>query len=445
MFRTGVLDALGASVVEKVSTGRNLKRGYGMHTYDVVIVGAGLSGLMAAYELRDWDILVLEKEGRSGGRILTRSRGGVSYDLGAVFAIDHRILPFEFKTSDLIYEDERIGLFMDGRVHYGAGVMECLCCMGIDAQDREAIRKFRVDQERDARLLPEPIYKILNAFFQVIHPGEMEEYLPHRRLDALLKHVVTHYEGGNGEFIGQFEERLGQRVRLTAEVLSVAEERGRVRVKYLHHNKRCEVFAKTVILSPPGPVALRVLKSVSGPCRSFLSSLRYGEGAVVALGFQETEFADFSYIVTPNLPTNTILKQSTRNGSIQILLAYYAGNKSVKLKGRTDGWIIQQTLDVLGQLQIAAIEKKNIIFSDVCSWPVMGPVISKESYSKWDERVARPSKRVFLCGEYVYGSSQNVFPYGMVAALSSGKTASRAARQFLKSETTNSLANRANL
>ncbi len=250
MFRTGVLDALGASVVEKVSTGRNLKRGYGMHTYDVVIVGAGLSGLMAAYELRDWDILVLEKEGRSGGRILTRSRGGVSYDLGAVFAIDHRILPFEFKTSDLIYEDERIGLFMDGRVHYGAGVMECLCCMGIDAQDREAIRKFRVDQERDARLLPEPIYKILNAFFQVIHPGEMEEYLPHRRLDALLKHVVTHYEGGNGEFIGQFEERLGQRVRLTAEVLSVAEERGRVRVKYLHHNKRCEVLPR-LSYSPP--------------------------------------------------------------------------------------------------------------------------------------------------------------------------------------------------
>lgn len=170
-----------------------------MHTYDVVIVGAGLSGLMAAYELRDWDILVLEKEGRSGGRILTRSRADVSYDLGAVFAIDHRVLPSEFTTSHLICEDERIGLFFDGRVHYGASVMACLSSMGIDAQDREAIRKFRIDQERNARLLPERIYKILNAFFQVIHPGEMEEYLPHRRLDALMKFAVTHYEGGKGQ------------------------------------------------------------------------------------------------------------------------------------------------------------------------------------------------------------------------------------------------------
>src|SRR5437762_3278954 len=53
--------------------------------YDVVIVGAGLAGLSAAYALRDRRVLVLEREALAGGRVLTRSSHGVAYDLGAVF------------------------------------------------------------------------------------------------------------------------------------------------------------------------------------------------------------------------------------------------------------------------------------------------------------------------------------------------------------------------
>ena len=403
-----------------------------MQPYDMVVIGAGLSGLMAAYQMKNRDILVLEKAGRCGGRVLTRSRQNITYDLGAVFGIDQRALPKEFTGARLISEDKRIGLFWDGRVNYGTGVMECLSALGMSEKDREAIRKFRADPAHDTRLLPGHIYKAVNAFFQVIHPGEMKEYLACRRLDGLMKYGTAHCEGGNGVFIGQFENRLGHRVKLNAEVRAVSEEQDDVRVRYVEGTEEKEILARTVMLTVPAPVVLKILDKMNPVCRSFLSSLRYGEGTVVALGFRDTELARFSYIVTPDLLTNTILKQSTRDGGTVVLLVYYAGNKSVQLKGKTEDEIVSQTLDVLTRLKIGNIERENQVFSEVCSWPMVGPIISDESYLNWDERVVRPSKRVFLGGEYVHVDSRNVLPYGMVPALCSGKSASDAANRFIK-------------
>ena len=42
---------------------------------DVVVVGAGIAGLTAAWQLRDLDTLVLEADDRVGGRIKSFDRG----------------------------------------------------------------------------------------------------------------------------------------------------------------------------------------------------------------------------------------------------------------------------------------------------------------------------------------------------------------------------------
>lgn len=59
---------------------------------DVVILGGGLAGLTAAYQLRDRDIVVLEREDRVGGRTFSGEWQGYWYNAGAQFVWDHRTL-----------------------------------------------------------------------------------------------------------------------------------------------------------------------------------------------------------------------------------------------------------------------------------------------------------------------------------------------------------------
>lgn len=50
---------------------------------DVVVVGAGIAGLAAAWTLRDRDVLVLEAEERVGGRMKSEPRGDYWLSVGA--------------------------------------------------------------------------------------------------------------------------------------------------------------------------------------------------------------------------------------------------------------------------------------------------------------------------------------------------------------------------
>jgi predicted NAD/FAD-dependent oxidoreductase len=381
--------------------------------YDVMIAGAGLAGLNAAYQLRDLRVLLCERDTRPGGRVLTRERDGLVYDLGASFACDPRAVPFPLDRSERIEESHRIALYASGALHFGESVAACLDTLPPGPERRE---------------------RALDAFFQVIHPGERAGYLPQRQGDARLRFSTAHTTSGNGAVVAGFVRRLGTgTLRLSTEVTDVEDEDGFARVALKTGDRREEVRARAVILATPAPAARVVLRGAREPCRSFLASVRYGEGIVVAVGLADAALPDFAYLVAPDLAVSTVVKHRGHDPRRQVLLVYYAAAKSERVRGGTDTEIAQQTLSSLFELPLG-LSERNVLFSDVHRWPLVGPIISGETYGSWDDLMMRPSMRVFLAGDYVSVDGDDPLPYGMAPALSSGDRAAGAVRTFLDHE-----------
>ncbi|HIC72599.1 MAG TPA: FAD-dependent oxidoreductase, partial [Alphaproteobacteria bacterium] len=53
------------------------------NTHDILIIGAGIAGLGAAYRLRENDVVVLETNNFAGGRTESRQLGDYVYNAGA--------------------------------------------------------------------------------------------------------------------------------------------------------------------------------------------------------------------------------------------------------------------------------------------------------------------------------------------------------------------------
>ena len=105
---------------------------------DVVILGAGLAGLTAAYHLRDRDIVVLESSDRVGGRTLSGEHGAYWYNLGAQFVWDPRTIGLcRTLGLDLVGgEGAESAVFVNGRLAVGRDPYRLLMKMPISWRDK---------------------------------------------------------------------------------------------------------------------------------------------------------------------------------------------------------------------------------------------------------------------------------------------------------------------
>jgi predicted NAD/FAD-dependent oxidoreductase len=400
--------------------------------YDVVIVGAGCAGLIAAYELRHLNVLLIEQAQEIGGRIMTRCHNSTSYDLGAVFALKQWLLPFHCTLSPLVPESKQVGLFYRGHVYHGRDVVTCLKNVGMAAADWETITAFATGRSSDLAAVSPETRKILQAFFHVIHPGAMQEYVPARQRDAFQTFSTDHYQHGNGEFLTYLQTFFTNRLRLGTEVLAVAEHPDRVAVTLHRRGATSIIAAHTVIVATPAPAALRILTAPGARCRSFLQSLQYAGGVVVAMGFAGAPLPEFSYIVTPELPCNTILKQTHPDTDSHVLLVYYVGEEARQLQECNEAHIVAHTLSLLQQVIAGEALADKLTFSDVHRWPLIGPILSPHSYVHWDETCLRPSPHVFLAGDYTHVDPADPLPYGMSAAIASGVKAAHQVNAYFQ-------------
>jgi protoporphyrinogen oxidase len=400
---------------------------YNTKTYDVIVVGGGLSGLSTVYEVKDYDVLLLEKTKRLGGRVDTIYINNTNVDLGAIFAISPGSVPFEFDTPEIIVEGGPIGIYFENSLVLCESVLECLDKLGLSGSERgEILRYYNSSISVDE--LNEESYVLVNSLFKTINPGEIKDYLPQIQKTAFTRFYLGHYVNGNSVIVDEFVKRIKAEVSLESIVTSVEDKGGEVKVIFEKDGKEKEVYGKTVVVATPGNVAKWIVKSKNSEYSEFLDSLRYGTFTVVALGVPSGYMGNFSYIMSHDSPFNIISKWS--GNDIDSLIIYYGDKESQEIYNLPDDEVISLTIDEINEIGIGYLTDDNVVFKIVKRWKNGGTIISPESYGSWSEEKIRPSERIFLAGDYTWQE----MPYGMDAAIKSGKVVADKVKEFLESE-----------
>lgn len=397
--------------------------------YDVIVIGGGIAGLSTAAQLPEKKLLLLEKNAYLGGRICTGSFEKVYYDLGAVFAMAPEMLPFPVSLPEPIGEDHPFGVYLDGRLHRYHTVPEALNAL-LDAGDIRLLKQHL----HQAKALPEiddlspRARSLLNGFFKVIHPGDIRRYRPECRLDALTRQRIEHFREGNRVIVARFRERIAGDIVLQADTRAVRRTAGRVEVSYRTGDGPRTAWGKTAVIATTAPAAAALIQAISDESAAFLDAVEYGRYAVAALGVPRGRAADFSYIVTPELSCDTILRQRSGHPDIEVLLVYYGDQKTAALPDLSESRLIEDSLENLRKTGIAPVTRGECRFAEGKIWEQGGTIISSAISQLFTPSCLQPAPGIYLAGDYTFRK----YPFALYGAIQSGRQAAGMVRRHFQ-------------
>ena len=287
---------------------------------DTVIVGGGLAGLSAAWRLRHLDIVLLESDTRTGGRLRSEMRGRDVLNWGGhVFAgagTSTEQLLHESGTQTVRIPGSLSALSMHGRlllrgpvasyplrlplplsarlaiirsgVRVSADVLRYARATRIRPGESGAQRQQRIYDFENDRTFAEYVGALPPDAEALFRPTVSRSSGEPERISAgagigyfsLVWNIGAGLDrsivGGPSALTGALATALGERVRSGAHADEVVTHRDHVTVRYTQDGTAHEVAARTVILATPAPVTHAVGVDLPTDLRDALARVRYG-------------------------------------------------------------------------------------------------------------------------------------------------------------------------
>jgi len=281
---------------------------------EVVIVGGGVSGLSAAYFLRDRDFLLLEKEPHWGGNAYREEYQGQGFATGSAFdekgtvsqqlaqEIGLTLLPINCPDPSIMAGKWIANLWRDGidQLPYPVSV-------------RESFKKFRaeflaLDPEKDAAHLD----SLALSHFLKGYPPEIkawwDAYGPSnwgatsddtsavvaadefKEMNADEDTRLT-LPGGNGAFSAKLAETLqakhSAQMIADATIVAVAQQKSEVHITYMNAGQLHTVAAKFVVMATPKFITARLVAGLPDKQHEAMLAFRYCPYPVINMIFDK--------------------------------------------------------------------------------------------------------------------------------------------------------------
>jgi protoporphyrinogen/coproporphyrinogen III oxidase len=418
---------------------------------DVVIIGGGIAGLVAAHRLRDRDPVVLEAEDRVGGRIWSKRRGDIALSVGAhmfpppdsvvgglVTELGLEVMPIPGSMLNIhlggrLVRDTRPELFpfrlplsLGGRVSFARAGLKIkrdadayMRLLQRRAGDTDADVRLRALRHRGdetfehflGRLQPDA-FRIFEALANrsLADPDEISQ----SAMAALFGHVWDtgdlgrNMRGGSGLLPEALGRALGPIVRLGCRVESLSLDGAGVRITYTGPDGAAEIRARTAIAAVPAPHLPQILgESMTPAVREALGHVTFGPMAVLSILTDETSpmpWDDLYSVLTPDVRFNMFFNHANfmhgrggKQGSV--IMVYGGGRRARALLGASEDTVRDAFLADLDLMYPQV--RRHIAETWVKVWEHAGPFAVP---GRWRAQAALDkgiADRIFLAGDWV--------------------------------------------
>lgn len=356
---------------------------------EVVVIGAGMAGLMAATALADRDVVVLEASGRSGGRVESVRRGDYWINLGTQFTegtgalIDalgrHQVpmgtlagttvaLALDGKQVDtsnpfsLMFRSRMSTMDRVALAAVGTRILAAVPFLELDTENRLAkwVRS-RLDNRSASYVLrgvnsavARDMVRSWSGQWMGCEPEETAATQFVISMGILLTDPgkvpnLSLPAGGNQTLTDILAADLGDRIRLNSPVESVEWTADGVVVDYQDADGPARLRARRAIVAVPADVAVRIMPGLPPDYRQAFESIHYGRYVVVGFFTHEQgpqRWDDYMAVSTPQLSFQAMFNHATalrRSGPRQpggALACFAGGAEADRLFELTDEQII---------------------------------------------------------------------------------------------------------